>query len=228
MKLTTEQINTIDATLVLNGLIYDDIKLEVTDHIASEIELKMEENNIPFEDALKTAFENWKEQSRPSSLFWMGSKKVAPRIVIEKWKSIYRKQYKFSLLSVVVFSIMMTTVTILNPHEHIYNALKLIFASVYFLLCLTIISGLVYIHKLKSKTIYGNFFQIDSIYLGLHFSKIYTFFNGHGRLYRYYNTESFILHFFDWFFDGIFFFMAVYSVMVAIEHFKTVKKYKLV
>ena len=38
MKLTTEQITQIDETLILNSLKYDDIKLEVTDHIASEIE----------------------------------------------------------------------------------------------------------------------------------------------------------------------------------------------
>ncbi len=41
MKLTTEQITQIEETLVLNGLIYDDIKLEITDHIASEIEVKI-------------------------------------------------------------------------------------------------------------------------------------------------------------------------------------------
>lgn len=38
MKLTNEHITQIDETLILNGLKYDNIKLEVTDHIASEIE----------------------------------------------------------------------------------------------------------------------------------------------------------------------------------------------
>jgi hypothetical protein len=41
MKLTNQQIAFIDETLVLNGLTYDDIKLEVMDHIASEIEFLM-------------------------------------------------------------------------------------------------------------------------------------------------------------------------------------------
>jgi hypothetical protein len=36
MKLTNQQ--TIEETLVLNGVVYDDIKLELIDHIATEIE----------------------------------------------------------------------------------------------------------------------------------------------------------------------------------------------
>jgi hypothetical protein len=92
MKLTSQQIAKIEETLVLNGLIYDDIKLEVTDHIASEIEAEMEEKEISFETAFKQAFENWKDQLTLSYSFWTGTKNVAPRIVIEKWESIHRKQ----------------------------------------------------------------------------------------------------------------------------------------
>ncbi|WP_016988952.1 hypothetical protein [Flavobacterium sp. ACAM 123] len=46
MKLTAPQIAFINETLVLNGLIYDDIKLEVMDHIASEIEV-LKTQSIP-------------------------------------------------------------------------------------------------------------------------------------------------------------------------------------
>jgi hypothetical protein len=92
MKLTNQQIATVGETLVLNGLIYDDIKLELTDHIASEIEVAMNNNSISFDEAFKQAFENWKEQLRPSSSFWLGRKNIAPKIVIEKWELIHRKQ----------------------------------------------------------------------------------------------------------------------------------------
>jgi hypothetical protein len=42
MRLTNQQITTIEQTLVLNGVVYDDIKLELLDHIATEIEYKDE------------------------------------------------------------------------------------------------------------------------------------------------------------------------------------------
>ncbi len=38
MQLTNQQIATIEQTLFSKGLVFDDIKLEVLDHIASEIE----------------------------------------------------------------------------------------------------------------------------------------------------------------------------------------------
>ena len=61
MKLTTEQIAKIEETLVLNGVVYEDIKLELIDHIASEIENNIGENNILFEAAFYQTFENWKQ-----------------------------------------------------------------------------------------------------------------------------------------------------------------------
>jgi hypothetical protein len=44
MKLTNQQITTIEQTLVLNGVVYDDIKLELLDHIATEIESIIDES----------------------------------------------------------------------------------------------------------------------------------------------------------------------------------------
>ena len=62
MKLTTQQIAQIEETLVLYGLVYEDIKLEVTDHIASEIEEKINNETSSFEDAFKEVFNTWKPE----------------------------------------------------------------------------------------------------------------------------------------------------------------------
>ena len=61
MKLTAEQIKKIEETLVLNGIQYEDIKLELTDHIASEIEEKTSIQGVSFEIAFHEVFENWQE-----------------------------------------------------------------------------------------------------------------------------------------------------------------------
>jgi hypothetical protein len=57
MKLTNQQITTIEETLVLNGVVYDDIKLELVDHIATEIESEIVVRNL--EVVLKEVFEKW-------------------------------------------------------------------------------------------------------------------------------------------------------------------------
>ncbi len=59
MKLTIEQIAKIDETLVLNGVVYDDIKIELTDHIASDIEEVMINQGVDFKTALINSFDKW-------------------------------------------------------------------------------------------------------------------------------------------------------------------------
>jgi hypothetical protein len=108
MKLSTEQIAKIEETLVLNGVVYDDIKLELTDHIASEIENNIRENDILFEEAFVHAFDNWKEQLRPSSSKWLGTKNVAPRIVIDKMILNSRKLILISIVFVLITTIALT------------------------------------------------------------------------------------------------------------------------
>ncbi|MBP2283651.1 hypothetical protein H4V97_001969 [Flavobacterium sp. CG_23.5] len=90
MKLTTEQITQIEETLVLNGLNYDDIKLEVTDHIASEIEFLMEENGLSFDENLKIVLEKWKPQLQPSFSGLIGF--TNPRIMTAKCHKIVKRQ----------------------------------------------------------------------------------------------------------------------------------------
>jgi len=228
MKLTNEQIAIIDETLVLNGIIYDDLKLELIDHIATDIENQLENQERNFEVALKIAFENWSEQLRLSNSFWLNSQEAAPRIVIDKLSTLYKNLFKFSLIAVVIFSILMTTITRLKPEEYVYNNLKLAFSSVFFLFCLAAIISMFFIWKIKSKTISGKFFQKNCGFLAFHFYMIYTHLNGHSHLYRYYNGRSIFNNFTEWFLYSFFFFMTVYLVMIAVQHFRTVKKYKLV
>lgn len=159
MKLTTEQITAIEETLVLNGLIYDDIKLEVTDHIASEIEGAMQENNLSFDDALNQAFENWKEQLKLSYSFWTGAKNVAPRIVIEKWESIHRKQnptiFRFSLfITILIIGILKLLKTENLPET-------VILTTIWFCLVLWIfiVAVRVILWKSTHKTLFGFIFK---------------------------------------------------------------------
>ena len=46
MKLTAEQIAIIDQTLIDKGVVYEEIKLELLDHIVTDIELETEESNF--------------------------------------------------------------------------------------------------------------------------------------------------------------------------------------
>ena len=224
MKLTNEQIEIIDQTLMDKGVVYDDIKLELLDHIITDIELETEESN--FDVAFSKAMLKWERELEETSSFW--DNLVGPRVIIGKYSALSKKKYLLSLLFAVAFSILMIIITKLNPEEYIYNVLKMVFTSAYIVLDLIIIISLFFIWKLKTKTIHGRFFQKNCSYLVMHLYIIYTFINGHTHLYRHYEKRDFFSMFLEWFMPGLFFFMAVNLVMVAVEHFKTVKKYKLV
>lgn len=56
MKLSKEQIQSLEHRLQKNGLTYWDISIEILDHLASEIETKMS-NKEPYESAVDNAFQ---------------------------------------------------------------------------------------------------------------------------------------------------------------------------
>lgn len=223
MKLTNEQIEIIDQTLMDKGVVYEEIKLELLDHIVTDIELETEESN--FDVAFSKAMLKWErelEEINPLEKF------VTPRIVKEKFSKIAKNCYKFSLLAVVIFSVLMTTITTLKPEKYVYYNLHLFFYSVFSLICLINIINMFFIWKLKTITIYGRFFQVYVGYTVFYLYLIYSGLNRLSDLSRYYSYKSIFRIFLEWFFKGFFFFMAVYLIMIAMEHFRVVKKYKLV
>jgi hypothetical protein len=159
MKLTTQQIATIDETLVLNGLIYDDIKLEVTDHIASEIEVKMEENKVSFEVALHQVLLNWKEQLKLSFSIWTGTKNVAPRIVIEKWESIHRKQNPTIFWFSLFITILIIGILKLLKTENLPEIVTPITRWFCLALWIFIVTIRIIMWKSKHKTLFGFIFK---------------------------------------------------------------------
>lgn len=224
MKLTTEQITKIEETLVLKGLIYEDIKLEVTDHIASEIENKLENDQSNFIEAFEDVFSKWQNELKLTSNWW-SSGFVAPKIVIDKYALQIKKQFKFALLYDLMFSFLMVTITNIYPQEIAYTITKTVYVACYSAIALMLVYYWFVNWKLKSKSIFGKIFR-GHFFISIWFLINYTF-NSGDHLYRHYNRGSFTRNFSEWFVHGFFMFVGVYLILIAIEHFKTVKKYKL-
>lgn len=224
MKLTTEQITKIDEVLIEKGLIYEDIKLEVTDHIASEIESKLENNPSNFEIVFKEVFTNWEEELKLTSN-WSHSSFVAPKIVIEKYFEQLKKVYKFAALYDLLFSLLMVTVTRIYPQEITYTVCKIFFITCYSLSSLMLLYCLFANWKLKSTTIFGKIFR-GQFLASILFLINYTF-NSGDHLYRHYFEDSIASQFIQWFVHGFFMFIGVYLIPLAFAHFITMRKYKL-
>lgn len=163
MKLTNQQITQINEILVLNGLDYEDLKLEVTDHIASEIEVLMEENTLSFEDNLKTIFEKWKPELQPSFSGLVGF--TNPRIMTNKCHKLLRKQ----LLNFISISFLMAIISVLffrnsNNTSLLINIQAVLKPFILIELCL-VLSALFFVWKSRHQTTYSYLMKKKSINL---------------------------------------------------------------
>lgn len=95
MKLTIEQINQIDTFLERNDVKYLDIKLELLDHIASQIEALISEQNSSFEEAFTIITTHWKPRFRSSTSFLIGLFYSFPQIVLDRLLARMKKYHLF-------------------------------------------------------------------------------------------------------------------------------------
>ncbi|UUV22177.1 hypothetical protein [Paenimyroides aestuarii] len=96
MKLSVEQIHFIETALIVkcNFKDFDDVRMELTDHIASEIEVEIENNRLLFDTAFVKVMTRWNPMILPKS--WSRYENV-PYMVCKLWKSLDWK-YNFSAI----------------------------------------------------------------------------------------------------------------------------------
>ncbi|MBJ2173488.1 hypothetical protein JBL43_04525 [Aureibaculum sp. A20] len=98
MELTKQQIAFIDNYLKDKGVKYWDIKLELIDHIVSDVEHEINFENKNFDDAFRYSIEKWKSQLRLSTNWMTGLANSRPKIIIQKAKKIFSKWFILYLL----------------------------------------------------------------------------------------------------------------------------------
>ncbi|NRT14425.1 hypothetical protein HNP99_000765 [Flavobacterium sp. 28A] len=159
MKLTNQQIDTINETLVLNGLVYDDIKLELVDHIASEIELAMDHKEVLFEDALKTAFSNWQGQLHGSRSYWIRGYAFIPKIIIKKALKMVKHIFLMSLAMGIITAVAVTFIFKFNPQQEVLFVLNSMLQGVSVIGILLIIYLKFKLRQSKHKSTYSFLFN---------------------------------------------------------------------
>lgn len=153
MKLTNQQLTIIEEILMLNGVVYDDIKLELIDHIASEIEAETINDSKPFDIILKEVFEKWKLQLRPASHnLWLGYGFSAPKIILDKLANDKKRE-----LFAGAIIICLCTVAILSINNKLQSPLVLsgivfFIKTVSLVGALLMLSGKLFLLKSKIKS----------------------------------------------------------------------------
>jgi hypothetical protein len=155
MKLTTEQIATIEETLVLNGVVYDDIKIELVDHIATEIEAEVSIEENDFEDVLKEVFEKWKPQLRPTSHnLLLGYGFVAPKVISDKFAEDKKKELITTGIIVSLLTVLILWIGNKFQSPSILAGIVFVLQTTSVVGVLLIISGRLFVLKSKLNTSY--------------------------------------------------------------------------
>lgn len=93
MELTQEEIQKVAHYLDVKDISYIDLRVEVLDHIVSEIEEKLETENKDFYQVFQEVKQKWNPQLKETTSMFFGLGFSAPKIVIQKAKKVYWKQY---------------------------------------------------------------------------------------------------------------------------------------
>ncbi|UMB53265.1 hypothetical protein MKD41_13100 [Lutibacter sp. A64] len=115
VKLTREQLQKIEAYLNNNDIKYIDLHLEVLDHISTDIESEMTENNTSFENAFDEVKLKWRKTFSYKWTFWLGISNGGSKLFIDHCLKIYKPLWFKCILGIVAFiAVFYGAVTIFN------------------------------------------------------------------------------------------------------------------
>jgi hypothetical protein len=160
MKLTNQQIAQIEETLVLNGVVYDDIKIELIDHIASEIEAEAMSEAKPFEIILKEVFDKWKLQLKPTSHnLLLGYGFLAPKIISDKFADDKKKELFVAGITVCMLTVLILLIKNKFQSASILSSIVFVLQTTSVLGALLMTSARLFVLNSKAKTTYLFWFK---------------------------------------------------------------------
>jgi hypothetical protein len=93
MELNKEQLQRVEHYLNVKDITYIDLRMEVFDHIVSDIEAIMIDENAVFETAFYSVRSKWNKYLEETSSFYFGIMYAAPKVLIEKAKKVFKKHF---------------------------------------------------------------------------------------------------------------------------------------
>lgn len=140
MQLTTDQINHIEFVLRNDYSFehFDDLRIELLDHIASDVEVLMENNSISFEEALQKVLYEWNDEiSCDKSAYYNN----VPKIVGTLWKKL---DFKYNICVLPLTALLVFGSLSFNRENWVTY-------TMYFVACIGLVLGAYLLNLLRKK-----------------------------------------------------------------------------
>lgn len=140
MQLTTNQINHIESVLRNDYSFehFDDLRIELLDHIASDVEALMESNSITFEEALQKVLYEWNDEiSCDKSAYYNN----VPKIVGTLWKKL---DFKYNICVLPLTALLVFGSLCFNRENWVTY-------TMYFVACIGLVLGAYLLNLLRKK-----------------------------------------------------------------------------
>lgn len=174
MKLSSEELQIIETVLIQKGIKFDDIRIELLDHIASDVEMIRNSKAVFFEEAFEKVLQKWSESLKPSSSFLTGPSEKYPKIVIDSIYETVKNQFLISIVSAIFVVLLFIFFKEIVDSRDLMIQFKFGMKIVFVLSLLWIVYFRFFIYNKKFSTIFSHFaktrmvvffFYIPSIFL---------------------------------------------------------------
>lgn len=173
MKLTQDQIQKIENYLDIKRLTHLDLKNEVKDHMATDIENVMEEDGLGFQEAFDTAIDKWNPELADYSSFWLGWAWRGPKIMMRKCVRKIKQFYSRAFLGTIAIMALLHFTTTIFDVAQFYEVLNFALGSSYFIFFALLLFIYYKIRISGYDTSYRYLFKV----LAVGFSSMYLSFN---------------------------------------------------
>jgi hypothetical protein len=165
MEITKKQIKQVETYLDKKSFDFIDLKVEVLDHMVSDIESFLD-NNYSFDNAFKITVLKWDKHFKDTSSFYFGFQYSESKIVVKKAIKMFRPFYLIYLSAYILPVLFLKNVSIVFSKNTIYllNGFLNLITAVFLIYLIFIIIKVI---KSKVKTTYR--FILRTQYLGMIF-----------------------------------------------------------
>lgn len=163
MKLNQKQLLQIEKYLDFKELMQVDIRNEVLDHMAINIESVIENDNLSFKDAFIAETRVWNSELESSSSFWLGWYLVGPKLLIQKCVKEVKQMYLWSAVFTTTLLFLIFLINKVFNIELLTADINIGLGVIYLLIFVFALAGFYIMKASEIETTYRHLYKINAI-----------------------------------------------------------------